>query len=164
MKTIEINGKEYRVRYIRKGRRRLVTGNRSCRKCAFREECVCPFDCTDYYKHNKSGRVTHYAYFQKVNPDSPWPDIAIGLVALAVAAVLGLLCSGCSSKPAVQEPTGPETGVTYERLYKDFGKSVEVDKVTYEGHDYLLFSGRTATTPFALHSESCPCKTKEGER
>ena len=166
MKTIEINGKEYRVRLFKISRDVNWAANRACEKCCFARggDCDLPDgqDCSKFNKRNRRGAETHYAYFQKVNQDSPWPDIAIGLVALAVAAVLGLLCSSCSSKPAAQEPTGPETGVTYERLYKDFGKSVEVDKVTYEGHDYLLFSGRTATTPFALHSESCPCKAKEG--
>lgn len=32
-----------------------------------------------------------------------------------------------------------------------------VEKVTIEGHEYLLFYGRLATAPSVVHNENCPC-------
>ena len=96
MKKILYNGQVYRVRYVRRGRAEIAAMERCCRKCAFATEdcnCVCPFDCTVYNKRDRLGRNTHYTYLQRTNPNSPWPDIAIGLVGLAIAVLLGLICS-----------------------------------------------------------------------
>ena len=96
MKKILYNGNVYRVRYVRSGADAPAARIKSCRKCAFANDgrgCRSNAHCTDYYKLNRNGRITHFSYYQRVNPYSPWPDIAIGLVGLAIAFLLGLICS-----------------------------------------------------------------------
>ena len=159
MKTIKYNGQEYRVRSFRIGRDVNWAANRACEKCCFARggDCDLPDgpDCTAFNKRNRRGVETHYAYFQKVNPDSPWPDIAIGLVALAVAAVLGLLCTGCS-RP-IQKPEIPSGDI---EIVARNGDS-RVRKARVEGHEYLIFEYGYSCGG-AVYSESCPCKAKEG--
>ncbi len=99
MKKILYNGNVYRVRYERivpAKNGTLCAGMRACGKCAFDggENCLLNgVVCSGYNKHDRHGKTTHYAYFRRTNPNSPWPDIAIGLVGLAIAVLLGLICS-----------------------------------------------------------------------
>lgn len=96
MKKILYNGNVYRVRYVRRGVDAPAARIKACNKCAFAEDsrgCWNNAHCTDYYKRNRDGLITHFSYYQQVNPYSPWPDIVIGLVGLAIAVLLGLICS-----------------------------------------------------------------------
>ena len=47
-------------------------------------------------------------------------------------------------------------GIKNERLFSS--GNLIIEKVKIEGHEYLLFYGRLATSPSVIHNENCPCK------
>lgn len=149
--TYTIGETAYKVRYAK-------AGTRICDRCALNGSLYCgqPLPCEKFEKKNKGGHVTHFGYFVRRQSPRRRSELLAALVALALVALLGLLCS-CERK--AQEPPARDESITRERLLGDFQDNIFVHKMTIEGHDYLLFGGRAATTPFVLHSESCPCKS-----
>ena len=66
-------------------------------------------------------------------------------------------CDTTYTEISVEKPV--DTG--HKRIFSEGDLAVE--KVTIEGHEYLLFYGRLATAPSAVHNENCPCKLKKDE-
>ncbi len=66
-------------------------------------------------------------------------------------------CSGTYAETDVKK----SANVSHKRIFSKGDLAVE--KVTIEGHEYLLFYGRLATAPSAVHNENCPCKLKKDE-
>ena len=74
--------------------------------------------------------------------------------------LIALLFCGCSQNDA--EPTKARRDRCVVTDFDVVGdRFLFVQKVTIEGHEYLLFSSKLANPPTVVHSESCPCKEDE---
>lgn len=79
--------------------------------------------------------------------------------------LLALVVSSCGQSSAEKEAQdGKDTIVATS--YKVEGTLFyrKVEKFIIEGHEYIVFSSKVATPPFVMHSESCPCKNREGKK
>ena len=61
-------------------------------------------------------------------------------------------CNGIALREGKKEPISIE----HKRIFNKGDLTVE--KITIEGHEYLLFYGRLATAPSVVHNENCQCK------
>jgi len=129
-----INGKRVRVEY---------SDTICCHKCALLCEGKCPTKKCALYSGNGK-----FAYFVPAKRRRTWVDVAAALVALAVIALIGILCSCERRSP---ESEAQQTTQEIDRHIK---------KATIDGHDYLLFFGKVSSAPTVIHSESCPCKSE----
>lgn len=136
MKTIEYENGRYKVRYCR-------SIHFCCDKCCFGRCEECP-DCSPFHHPTKE----RYAYFRPVKQRRTWADVAVAMVALAIIALIGILCSCERRSP---ESEAQQTTQEIDRHIK---------KATIDGHDYLLFFGKVSVPPTVIHSESCPCKSE----
>ena len=135
-----INGTRVRVEYSE-------TGADCCDKCCFGIGSTCqgigedrkwPCEKFDY----------ETAYFVPAKRHRTWADVAVAMVALAIIALIGILCSCERRSP---ESEAQQTTQEIDRHIK---------KATIDGHDYLLFFGKVSSAPTVIHSESCPCKSE----
>ena len=82
--------------------------------------------------------------------------------------LLALVVSSCGQSSAEKEAqNGKDTIVatTYTIKGSPFPHFPHyVEKFIIEGHEYLVFGSKIAYPPFVVHSESCPCKNREGKK
>ena len=130
-----INGKRVRVEYS--------DFHSRCHKCAFKRERECPAaECFGFDQKDK------FAYFVPAKRHRTRADVAVAIVALAIIALIGILCS-C-------ERRSPESEA--QQTTQEIDRNIK--KATIDGHDYLLFHGKISSAPTVIHSESCPCKSE----
>jgi len=79
--------------------------------------------------------------------------------------LLALVVSSCGQPSAEKEAQdGKETIVATIYTIEGSHYFRHVEKFIIEGHEYLVFSDKIANPPSVLHSESCPCKNREGKK
>lgn len=84
------------------------------------------------------------------------------LYAILTVVLFTLFCISAScSGTYTQENKKESVTIKHKRIFAKGDLSIE--KVTIEGHEYLLFYGRLATSPSVVHNENCPCKLKKEE-
>ena len=79
--------------------------------------------------------------------------------------LLALVVSSCGQSSAEKEAQdGKNTIVATSYTIEGIHFYRRVEKFIIEGHEYIVFSSKIANPPFVVHSESCPCKNREGKK
>ena len=88
-------------------------------------------------------------------------------IVIALTAALMFVSCGCdclvdNSSETTPKPQRDTATTIMSYKIKGYEDALYIDKMTIDGHEYLLFSSKLANSPTVVHNMACPCNKTDG--